>query len=524
MASGDPTPNSVIIWTRVTPEARSTPGSLQGPKQVSVTYQIATDRSFSDARTGTLVTSPQRDYTVKVDVTGLTPATTYYYKFAYGGVESPAGTTKTAPAPNDDVTNFNIAVASCANYESGYFTAYRDMAQRLTRGVVHDDRDNGIDLVVFLGDYIYEYGTGEFAGKSGVSRPHDPRHEIVSLEDYRRRYGRYRTDKHLQDAHAAGPWVVVWDDHEVANNNWRGGAENHTEGAEGRFKTRESFAHQAYKEWLPIRDVPMSRGGHIYRSLRFGTLIQLTMMDLRSYRDEQVIIPRRDVVQSPERTMLGSEQFAWLSNQLRSNRDTAWNVLGNSVMMSRLEIARIPSSHPDSKLANDVMDEFLDAHGLVLNADQWDGYQYDRARLFDLLSTTTPNTLVLTGDIHSEWANSLAHHRGGRDVEIGCEMVCTSISAPNVDEIVTKFTGVYAPEDNAITQLIEGAVKSVNPWTNHFDYDAHGYGIARVFKDRVKMDFYRASNIEDPRARVYHAVSRTWKAGQGFIDASTNKG
>ena len=502
VASGDPIPNSVIIWTRVTVSPDAVPGSGVGA-DVDVRWEIATDREFTNVvRSGTQRATAKTDHTVKVDPNGLQPGTDYFFRFHYNGQTSPIGATHTAPAFEADLEQYNLAIASCANYECGYFTAYRDMAERAEAG--------DIDLVIFLGDYIYEYPTGEYAGKSGVSRPHHPAHEITTLADYRIRYGRYRTDEHLQRAHAAAPWVVVWDDHETANDSWDGGAENHTEGVEGLWDQRESAAHQAYFEWLPVRGVRPSEGGHIYRSYRFGKLIQLTMMDLRTYRDQQVKALSRDI-DSPERSMLGSEQFNWLKGQVES-AVTTWNVLGNSVMISPMEIGHLPPTSSDNRTANQVIDEFTENAGLAVNSDQWDGYRAERARLFNLLKNTKPHTLFVTGDIHSEWAHSVQHN----GVEIGAEMVCTSISAPNVDEIVTTYTKTYAPEDNPITHLVEGVMYSANPWVNHVDFDSHGYGIARVQKDRVTMDFFRVSNVEDPAARGFHAVSRTWVAGQGF--------
>ncbi|MCQ4618434.1 alkaline phosphatase D family protein [Corynebacterium sp. CCUG 71335] len=502
VASGDPLPDSVIIWTRVSVSPEAAPGSEKG-EDADVTWEIATDDAFANiVRSGSARTTAVTDHTVKVDPRGLQPGTEYFYRFRYKDTISPVGKTRTAPASNADINEYKLVVASCANYECGYFTAYRDMAERAEAG--------GVDVVVFLGDYIYEYPTGEYAGKSGVSRPHHPAHEIVTLADYRIRYGRYRTDEHLQRAHAAAPWVVVWDDHETANDSWVGGAENHTPGEEGEWKVRESAAHQAYFEWLPVRATRPSQDGHIYRSYRFGNLLQLTMMDLRSYRDEQAKTFSKKI-DAPERTMLGSEQFNWLKGQVES-ADTTWNVLGNSVMISRMEIGHLPNTTEQNRTANYAIDEFTQSAGLAVNTDQWDGYRAERAKLFNILTNTKAHTLFLTGDIHSEWAHSVQHN----GLEIGAEMVCSSITAPNVDEIVTQYTRTYTPEDNPVTHLVEQVMYSANPWVNHVDFDSHGYGIARVQKDRVIMDFYRVSNVEDPGASARLAVSRTWVPGQGF--------
>lgn len=502
VASGDPLEDSVIIWTRVTVSEDAVPGSGKGDK-AQVKWEVATDRNFQNiASQGTVTATAESDHTVKVDAKGLKPAKDYFYRFIWDGKTSPVGKTHTAPAATAHLEEYKLAVASCANWECGYFGSYRGMAQQAEAG--------NIDVVVFLGDYIYEYATGEYAGKSGVSRPHVPTNEIVTLKDYRERYGRYRTDKNLQAAHAAAPWVVVWDDHESANDSWREGAENHTEGKEDTWGRRVSHAEQAYLEWLPSRATRPSAGGHIYRSYRFGDLINLTMMDLRSYRDEpQSALSRENGAAG--RTMLGSEQFQWVTEQVNQN-ETAWNVLGNSVMISPMEIGHLPATTKDNRLANQVLDDFTQSTGIVANSDQWDGYRAERAKLLKVLSQTTPHTLVLTGDIHSEWAHSL-QHKGN---EIGCEMVCSSISAPNVDEIVTTYTKTYTPEDNRITHLVEGVMYSSNPWVNHVDFDSHGFGIATVSKNQVEMRFYRVSDVEDPGATVRCAVERTWVAGQGF--------
>ena len=268
VASGDPLPDSVILWTRVTPDRDSLPGSGLGP-DVTVRWDIATDTGFGDiVGTGTAVATAEHDHTVHIDVTGLAPDSIYYYRFIvldgeHRGATSPIGRTKTAPAYDSSPDSITFATASCANWECGYFSAYRDMAQRGYSGE--------LDLVVFLGDYIYEYATGEYAGKSGISRPHHPQWEITTLEDYRIRYGTYRTDPFLQAAHASTPWVVTWDDHETANNSYATGAENHTDNpAEGIWGTRRDNAQRAYFEWLPVRVTMDSPEKHIYRSFQYG--------------------------------------------------------------------------------------------------------------------------------------------------------------------------------------------------------------------------------------------------------------
>lgn len=503
VASGDPLPSSVVLWTRVTPDRDALPGSGLGV-DVRVRWEIARDPGFADVvASGEAVASAAHDHTVHVDPHGLEAATVYYYRFtvadgSHAGATSPVGRTKTAPAADAEVEQVNFAIASCANWESGYFAAYKDMAAQ--------GQADAFDCVVFLGDYIYEYGTGEYVGKNGVVRPHHPSWEIVTVEDYRMRYGRYRTDAHLQAAHAAAPWVVIWDDHETANNSWRHGAENHTDGyAEGTWPVRFNAAMQAYYEWMPLRQTRPSKEGHLYRNLRFGTLVELTMMDLRSYRDAETTLARYS---APDRTMMGSEQYQWLERTV-TNSQARWMVMGNSVMMAPMRLLTIPGN-PDADAA--LQHVKATTSGFPLNSDQWDGYTADRDRLLTLLAQRGERNLFLTGDIHSEWANSIFH----QGKEVACEMVTTSISAPNIDDLLTQYTGIPHNEDNPTTILVENTLRGANPWVRHVDFDAHGYGIARISSDRVDMEFRRVSSLADNNASVAPAVSVSWAPGSGF--------
>ena len=238
VASGDPHPRSVILWTRVTPTPQATPGSGKGPR-VSVRWQVAKDRRFRDVvAKGSFTTSAARDHTVKLEATGLRPRTTYFYRFLYKGVASPVGRTKTAPAANASPRNLRFGVVSCANLPGGYFSAYRHLARR-----------NDLDAVLHLGDYLYEYGPSEY----GEVRKPVPAREMVSLSDYRQRHAQYKQDKDLQALHAKNPFIVTWDDHEVTNDQWAEGAENHDPATEGDYLARRRRAHRVYDEWMPVR-------------------------------------------------------------------------------------------------------------------------------------------------------------------------------------------------------------------------------------------------------------------------------
>ncbi len=325
IASGDPLPGGILLWTRVTPTPESTPASGAGPV-VAVDWQVAADSSFATVvAAGTVSTGPDRDHTVKVDVAGLTPATTYWYRFGLAGDWSPTGRTMTAPAGSADIARLRAGVVSCANWESGYFAAYRRLAER-----------GDLNLVVHLGDYIYEYGTGEFTAGGTVVRKTQPANETVTLADYRTRHALYKTDPDLQGLHASVPWIITWDDHEVANDMWSGGAENHTPGTEGSFPARVAAARRAYAEWMPVR---LAADGHIYRRLRYGNLFELSMLDLRTYRSQQASGSATD---DPDRTIAGAEQLAWLMDGLVTST-AAWKIVGNPVMISRLDVGALPA-------------------------------------------------------------------------------------------------------------------------------------------------------------------------------------
>ncbi len=298
VASGDPRSDRLVLWTRV---SRAT-------GEVSVRWTMAENPGLTRVvARGETRTGAGRDYTVKVDVAGLTPGTTYYYRFEALGARSVVGRTRTLPAAG--VGRVRLALASCSNFAHGYFNAYRRIARRLD-----------VDVVLHLGDYIYEYEQGRDAEADFAKlRVLDPLTEITALEDYRRRYALYRSDPDLQAAHQQHPFIAVWDDHEVANNAWREGAENH-QLEDGDFRTRRDAAYRAYLEWLPVRDTGSARQPLIYRSFAIGDLADLIMLDTRVIgRDQQV--GRQDVggLEDPRRTILGPAQEHWLEGELHES-------------------------------------------------------------------------------------------------------------------------------------------------------------------------------------------------------------
>lgn len=477
VASGDPTPGSVILWTRVTPTPEATPGSGVG-EPVGVVWEVAREASISTVvARGTVVTGPERDHTVHVDPGGLEPGTRYYYRFtAPDGERSPVGTTTTLPLIDAPLSSLTLAVASCANWEAGHFAAFGDIARRAGE----------LDLVVFLGDYIYEYARGAYVGGAGMVRATEPAEETIRLDQYRTRYGLHRTDPDLQAAHAALPWIVMWDDHETANNSWRDGAQNH-QPHEGPWHDRKQAARQAYLEWLPIR---AGSSDLLYRSFTFGTLGQLSMLDLRSFRDappthQQWLGGMRGT------TMMGTAQFDWLKTQVE-NTTARWNIIGSSVMFAPMQVTGGPHIQlPDP---------------LPANLDQWDGYSRERDRLLSVLADTGRPSLFLTGDIHSEWGSTLRHG----DRHIGVELVGSSITSANVND----FLGL--PEDNPVSHGSEGFIRANAPHVRHVDLDAHGYAIATLGPESVQLRWLRVADITLPNSPVAPAVALDWVYGTGF--------
>lgn len=443
VASGDPLANAVIIWTRIT---------LNSTDAVNVDWRMATDTLFNNVvANGTATADSSTDWTVKVDVTGLDSDTWYYYDFEYDGTHSLIGRTRTAPTGGVDHLRFGVV--SCQSYENGYYHAYRDMVNR-----------NDIDCILHLGDYIYEYATGGLsAGIAG--RTVEPETEIISLSDYRTRYSHYRLDPDLRDAHQQYPFICVWDDHETANNSWRDGAENHTEGAEGLWVDRKAYGIQANMEWLPIRQPDPNDFERQYRDFSFGDLADLNMLDTRIYgRDEQGAGNEQD------RNLLGYDQRQWLYGKMTSST-AKWKLLGQQVMMAPLT-----------------------AFGIVVNDDQWDGYPAERDSLYDLVLTNNiDNMVVLTGDIHTSWANDLPgdnYDQNTGDGSVGVEFVVTSVSTTS-------------SPINIGQQIIQLA----NPHMKFIDLAQKGYLIVDLTEDKAQSDWYYVSDITQPD------FTASWGAG-----------
>ncbi|MFJ8467019.1 alkaline phosphatase D family protein [Streptomyces swartbergensis] len=480
VASGDPLPDGVLLWTRVTPVPEAIPGSGLGP-DTEVSWIVAKDKAFTTVvAKGTTTATAASDHTVKADIRGLEPATDYWFRFSAGGTDSPAARTRTAPAADAAVTGLRFGVVSCANWEAGYFSSYRHLAAR-----------GDLDAWLHLGDYIYEYGTGEYGTRGTVVRPHAPAHEIVALADYRVRHARYKTDPDLQALHAAAPVVAIWDDHELANDAWSGGAENHTEGAEGTWSARQAAAKQAYFEWMPVRP---AIAGTTYRRLRFGKLADLSLLDLRSFRSQQVKVGDGEV-DDPDRTLTGRAQLDWLKAGLKAS-DTTWRLVGNSVMVSPFAIGSLSADllKPLAKLLG------LPQEGLALNTDQWDGYTDDRREILaHLRANAIRNTVFLTGDIHMAWANDVPVDAGTYPLSpsAATEFVVTSVTSDNLDDLVKVPQGT-------VSAVAAPVIRAANRHVHWVDTDRHGYGVLDITAERAQMDYYVLSD------RTQRDATATW--------------
>ncbi len=469
VASGDPLARRVILWTRVTPPR---PKAL-----VLVTYTVATDAALTQVvASGSMRTSAARDHTVKVDADGLRPATTYYYRFEAEGQRSPVGRTRTLP--QGDVSSLRMAVLSCSNFAYGFFNAYRRVAERAD-----------LDLFVHLGDYLYEYGSGEY----GSARACEPANEIVTLADYRTRHAQYKGDADLQELHRQLPMIAIWDDHEVANDSYKDGAQNHTEGAEGSWADRVDAGLQAYYEWMPVRELRPLEPRHDNRAFRFGNLAELVMLEERlSARSKQLpttatvpgvggVFYQTGGFTDPARQLLGSDQQAWLADKLRNTRAT-WKLLGQGVMFAQLKaVAAVNAA----------------GGGAFLNPDQWDGYQPARDRVYAVLKgdaqhPPVDNVVVLTGDIHSSWAADLTPDPNNADVRSGGYDPASGEGACAVEFVGTSVT---SPGINDPSGATAAFLRSVNPHFKYIDLNRRGYMLIDANASRVVCEWWYVDTV-----------------------------
>lgn len=458
VASGDPFPNSVVLWTRLTTELGS---------DVDVEWDISRDIEFNDvAGTGMFTTNGARDYCVKVIADNLNPGQTYFYRFRAGEAVSETGRTRTLPEGDTDQLRF--AMVSCANWEHGYFNTYDAVAKRAA--------ENPYDAMIHLGDYYYEYGP--YDTPRLPDRTHSPAHEIVKLDDYRERHAQYRSDAALQAATAAMPLIAVWDDHETSNDSWKTGAQNHQPGTEGDWDTRKQAALRAYYEWMPVREPAVGRvRSDIYRNFRFGNLANLTCVETRlTARAEPIIVEsyidqmseeggvdkfRKDILYAPDREMFGDDQQDFIIDALSQSKQdgVTWRLIANQVIMGRLLTPDFTPYIDEATLERVEVDwpevrDFLtlSKYNMPLYPDSWDGYPVAREKFYAALDAAGLNDmLILTGDAHEFWVNDLTSEAGKK---VGLELVTSSVSS----ETLTAYLGDGTSEHNLlVTQKNEDA-------------------------------------------------------------------
>ncbi|ELA7335056.1 TPA: alkaline phosphatase D family protein [Vibrio parahaemolyticus] len=502
VASGDPTQTQVIIWTRVTTAA----------SYVDVSWQVASDMEFSNVvQSGVFTTDTGRDFTVKVDVQNLNANSQYYYRFIVGEMMSEVGQTQTLP--EDGVEKASMAVVSCANYPAGYFHVYRE--------ILNQHEQSPFDVVLHLGDYIYEYGTGGYASEDAAALGREPSKgaECITLDDYRKRYAQYRQDADLQALHAKLPMIAVWDDHELANDTWKNGAENHQDD-EGSFMDRRAAAAAAWTEWLPVRENTFSNM-LIYRQFSFGNLVNLMMLDTRLVgRDKpldyfSLSAPTMEAIgglvaqsRNSDRELLGTEQLAWLMNEFNTH-DAKWNVLGQQVLMSRMELPssvmtamfQLFTSTEEKKteallavntaITGYLADPSADPISLPYNLDAWDGYYVEREKVYQLAKASSGNFVCLAGDTHNAWASEL------KDVSnnpIGVEFATSSVSSPGLEEYLALDPVAIAQMEYTLPHLV-----SELQWA---DIKQRGFMRVTFTADAAQSTWYLVSTIKDKKYQV----------------------
>ena len=510
VASGDPLQERVIIWTRAGPVDQSFDGSID------VDWQLSTEADFNEvSKVGKFKTDADRDFTVKVDVSGLTSGTAYYYRFIVGDKISAVGETRTLRSDGD--VPINLAVVSCSNYPWGYFNGYRAIAE-----------SGPFDAVIHLGDYIYEYEVGVYQSPNAekMGRLVDPPHEIKNLSDYRRRYALYRSDEDLQEIHRKFPFICTWYDHEFANNAYAVGAQNHDDG-EGDWKVRRREATKAYMEWMPVR-VTNSNLPTV-RSFDFGELATLAMLDTRIVGRERPLEYGRDVEQievdgpnglevkpdfaafhkrleTEERSLLGDEQEKWLDKTLHksSKEGIPWQILGQQIIMSYRPEPPLSSVFTAEELSEFPAGEQLSAsvaeeYGGFYNPDAWDGYQPARKRVFNMFEKYAGNPIVLTGDTHCAWAMSLTDKMDGK--HYGAEFAVQGITSPGRGDRIGKVDQVVQAYYDHLDHMAYASIKG------------RGYMTLNITSEETITNWYFVSDIESKTFDLELRKSLKYKAG-----------
>ncbi len=444
VASGDALADRVIIWTRVTPDSLFT-------GNIAVSWKVGLDTNFINiVRSGNTFAKPEKDYCVKIDVTGLQPGTWYYYYFTSNGRNSVTGRTKTIPVGDNE--NIRVVPVSGSNYNAGYFNGYRAIGNR-----------NDIDAVIHTGDYTYESrnnGYGDHPDRQLV-----PTNETVTLNDYRLRQSHYHLDADLQYAHQQFPWYMIWDDHEICNNSYKDGAKNHDNATEGDWNLRANAAIEAYYEWMPLREQDTTNLYKSYHSIHYGDLADFIFLETRLLARSYQEIGIDDV----NKTMMGPTQFTWLKEQLIYPQ-SRWKMITQQVTMAPLVIPLI-----------------FGLPSMPINKDSWDGYRYERSQLLTYINNNVNNAVVLTGDIHTAWANDLP-------VDIENYTSSTGAGSACVEFITPAITSAAFPY--ATYGLGPVILKYTNPWIKYADIEKKGYVIIDITKTRTQCDFFFINKID----------------------------
>ncbi len=468
VASGDPSPDGFVLWTRLARLPLDDDGhGGMGDRVHEVRWQVATDPSFARVvRHGTVPVGPATGHSVHLEPSGLEPDRDHWYRFRLGRHLSPVGRTRTAPRPASTPAALSVAVASCAQWEHGHFTAYRRIAE------------DEPDLVLHLGDYLYEYDPGFEPARSGNVRAHEGP-ETVTLADYRRRHAQYKTDPDLQRLHAAAPWVAVFDDHEVSDN-WADDRRGTTT-VGGDFGLRRASALRAYWENMPLRRSAYPQGAEMraFRRFGWGRLATFHMLDTRQHRDPQACGPAAmgacDETWEPDRTILGTAQEAWLDRGLRGSGAT-WDVLGQQVPMGSLELSPV-----------DVGRQSMDG---------WDGYPACRERVLASLAAAA-NPVVLTGDVHDAFATEVWADPDDPASVVAPELICTSVTS-NGD-------GADSPDGSYRWQATNPQVRFWN--------DLRGYVRVTLTPGELSADFRSLPFVREPGAPAFTRASFAVAAG-----------
>lgn len=457
VASGDPLPDSIVLWTRLAPDPINGGGLDQ--QTIPVEWSVATDEKMKRiVRRGTAQANSALGHSIHVEAGGLEPSRWYWYQFRAGSELSPIGRTRTAPATADRPKSFSFVFASCQHYEHGYFTALRHLA------------DEDVELVVHLGDYIYEGSP-----QDGRIRRHDGP-EPTTVTAYRNRYALYKSDPELQLAHASFPWLVTWDDHEVENNY--AGSVSEDNAPVTSFLRRRAAAYQAFYEHMPLRRASRPQGAHmrLYRRFTFGDLVEFSVLDTRQYRTDQPCgdgnKARCAAALDPKATLMGPHQERWLLAGLDRSR-ARWNIIAQQVMMAQVD--RKPGE------------------GETYSMDQWNGYAAARNRILGFLHHRRPsNPVVITGDIHTNWVADLkADFDKPGSATVGTEFVGTSITSGG---------------DGADTRPETEAVLAENPHVKFFN-GRRGYVRCSIKPGRFETDFRVVTGVTTPGASISTAAT-----------------